>query len=125
MAASGVDDSTITTTTATAMTAAAEILYYQLMGGCVANEISLKRDDEIRETFRYQQSPSTSLCLSILYLHDNAVECGKHLLSMCDELSAYLQTANSQVEDVGLIINMCKHLLNNAKVLFNSSSNTS
>ena len=95
----------------------AENVSWQLMGGSVDNELSLKRDDEIRLSFRYHQSPSTSLCLSILDLHDNPLECGKYLLSMCDDLSSYLQKANSQVEDVGLIINMCKHLLHNAKVI--------
>ena len=104
------------TTNTTAGGAVESSVYWQLMGGSVDNELSLKRDEEIRQSFRYQQSPSTSLCLSILDLHDNALECGKHLLSMCDDLSAYLQTANSQVEDVGLIINMCKYLLHNAKV---------
>ena len=89
------------------------------------NETSQKRDDMIRNSFRYLQAPSTSLCLSILDLHDQPLECGKDLLSMCDELSGYLQAANYQVEDFSLIINMIKHLLHNAKVklLQNSSTN--
>lgn len=99
--------------------------YWQLMGGALDNESSLKRDEEIRASFRYHQSPSTSLCLSILDLHDNPIECGKHLLAMCDELSACLQTATSQVEDEGLIINMCKYLLHNAKVKLLQNSSTS
>jgi len=72
-----------------------------------------------------QQAPSTSLCLSILDLHNQPLECGKFLLRMCDELSNYLQSANYQVEDFALIINMIKNLLNNAKVklLQNSSTN--
>lgn len=104
----------------------AECVNWQLMGGGAENESSQRRDEEIRAMFRYQQAPSTSLCLSILDLHDNALECGKDLLSMCDDLSGYLQTtAHSQVEDFGLIINMIKHLLHNAKVklLQNSSTN--
>lgn len=88
------------------------------------NETSVKRDEEVRKNFRYSQSPSTSLCLSILDLHDNLLECGKSLLSLCDDLSLYLQNANQQ-EDHALVINMLKHLLQNAKVklLQNSSSN--
>lgn len=100
-------------------------VYWQLMGGGEMNESSKKRDDEVRESFVYSQAPSTSLCLSILDLHDDPLECGKHLLSMCDELSAYIQTANSQVEDVGLIINMCKYLLQNAKVKMLQNASTS
>ena len=88
------------------------------------NETSVKRDKLVKKEFRYLQSPSTSLCLSILDLHDNLFECGKSLLSLCDDLSLYLQNTNQQ-DDHGLVINMLKHLLQNAKVklLQNSSSN--
>ena len=84
-----------------------------------------EKDEEIREKFRYQQAPSTSLCLSILDLHDQPLECGKELLSMCDNLSSYLQKTEYQVEDVSLIIKMIKYLLCNAKIklLQNSSTN--
>lgn len=81
------------------------------------NDTSQKRDELVRNAFKYQQAPSTSLCLSILDLHDQSLECGKDLLTMCDDLSNYLQTANYQVEDFALIINMMKHLLHNAKVI--------
>ena len=99
------------------------ILCWQLMGGH-DNETSQKRDAQVRHSFRYQQAPSTSLCLSILDLNDDALECGKNLLSMCDSLSNFLQTADYQVEDFALIINMIKHLLHNAKIklLQNSTS---
>jgi zinc finger FYVE domain-containing protein 26 len=98
-------------------------LSWQLMGG--TDETSQKRDEKIRNSFRYQQAPSTSLCLSILDLNDQPLECGKDLLTMCDNLSNFLQTADYQVEDFALIINMIKHLLHNAKVklLQNSSTN--
>lgn len=99
---------------------------WQLIGGNQNNEASQKRDDEIRKSFRYLQAPSTSLCLSILDLHDQPLECGKDLLAMCDDLSSFLQATTSyQVEDFALIINMIKHLLHNAKVklLQNSSTN--
>ena len=101
-----------------------EITFWQLIGGN-ENETSQKRDEQVRNSFRYQQAPSTSLCLSILDLHNQPLECGKLLLNMCDELSNYLQSANYQVEDFALIINMIKNLLNNAKVklLQNSSTN--
>ena len=102
-----------------------EIVIWQLIGGN-ENEISQKRDDEIRSSFRYQQAPSTSLCLSILNLHNQPLECGKALLNMCDELSiSYSKTGSYKVEDFSLIINMMKHLLHNAKVtlLQNSSTN--
>ncbi len=59
----------------------------------------LVRDDLVRASFRYQQAPSTSLCLSILDLHDQLLECGKDLLSMADELSSYLSAANYQVDN--------------------------
>ena len=100
------------------------IISWQLIGGS-DNETSQKRDENIRSSFRYQQAPSTSLCLSILDLHDQPLECGKDLLSMCDNLSNFLQTADYQVEDFALLINMIKHLLHNAKVklLQNSSTN--
>ncbi len=100
------------------------IVVWQLLGRD-SDETSLARDNEIRKSFRYQQAPSTSLCLSILDLHDNALECGKELLNMCDDLSVYLQTSSGQVEDFGLLINMIKNLLQNAKVklLVNSSTN--
>lgn len=101
-----------------------EKVNYYLIGNS-QNESSRVRDEEVRGNFRFQQAPSTSLCLSILDLHDNPLECGKNLLNMCDDLSVYLQSANQQVEDHGLVINMMKHLLHNAKVklLQNSSSN--
>ena len=84
-----------------------------------------EKDEEIRDKFRYQQAPSTSLCLSILDLHDQPLECGKELLRMCDDISCYLQNTDYQVEDTSLIINMIKYLLCNAKVklLQNSSTN--
>jgi hypothetical protein len=87
-------------------------------------------DRETREKFRYQQAPSTSLCLSILDLHDDPLECGKELLQMCDELSGYLQTTANQNkqnknEDFALILNMIKYLLCNAKVkLISQNSST-
>ena len=88
---------------------------WQLIGQ-IHSEIGQRHDDLIRDSFRYQQAPSTSLCLSILDLHNNNLECGKDLLGMCDDLSNYLQAAHYQVEDFALIINMIKLLLHNAKV---------
>lgn len=75
---------------------------WQLMGGN-ENETSRRRDEEIRSSFKYQQAPSTSLCLSILDLHDQPLECVKNLLNMCDNLSSYLQTANYQVSKRSLV----------------------
>ena len=103
-----------------------ETQVWQLIG--TDNETSQKRDELVRQSFRYLQAPSTSLCLSILDLHDQSLECGKFLLNMCDELSNHLHqlspsascafTAASQScgEDFALIINMIKNLLNNAKM---------
>ena len=84
-----------------------------------------EKDEEIRDKFRYQQAPSTALCLSILDLHDQSLECGKELIRMCDNISSYLQNTDYQVEDTSLIINMIKYLLCNAKVklLQNSTTN--
>jgi len=92
-----------------------ELVYWKLLGN-VENETSQKNDDEMRNLFRFQQAPSTSLCLSILDLHDQPLECGKSLLDMCDDLSNYLQTKNYQSEDISMIINMIKYLLQNAKI---------
>ncbi len=66
---------------------------WQLMGNN-ENETSKLRDDEIRSSFRFKQAPSTSLCLSILDLHDQPLECVKDLLNMCDSLSSFLHSAN-------------------------------
>jgi len=103
------------------------ITNWQLLGSQNAEKAnnSQTSDEMIRASFRYQQAPSTSLCLSILDLHDQPNECGKDLLSMADDLSKYLSTTNYLVEDFALIINMIKYLLHNAKVklLQNSSSN--
>jgi zinc finger FYVE domain-containing protein 26 len=87
----------------------------------------LDDDQETRERFRYQQAPSTSLCLSILDLHDDSLECGKELLQMCDQLSSFLQTANNnqkKTEDFALILNMIKYLLCNAKIKLLQNSST-
>lgn len=80
-----------------------------------------ENDKEIREKFHFNQAPSASLCLSILDIHDEPIECGKHLLKLCDDLSCYLSTANYMVEDFSLIINMMKYLLCNAKIKLISS----
>jgi zinc finger FYVE domain-containing protein 26 len=103
--------------------AKSELVYWKLLGNA-ENETSQKNDDDVRHLFRFQQAPSTSLCLSILDLHDQPLECGKSLLDMCDDLSNYLQAKSYQSEDISMIINMIKYLLQNAKIklLQNSSS---
>jgi hypothetical protein len=108
-------------------------IYWQLTGNSkttttttttTTDETTIKDDNQIRKSFRYQQSPSTSLCLSILDMHAQALQCGKDLLNMCDELSNYLQTEYYQSEDLALIISMIKHLVHNAKMkLVQNSSN--
>jgi hypothetical protein len=73
-----------------------KIHVWQLMGNN-ENETSKIRDDEIRSSFRFKQAPSTSLCLSILDLHDQPLECVKDLLNMCDSLSSFLHSANQVI----------------------------
>ncbi|XP_064623470.1 zinc finger FYVE domain-containing protein 26-like isoform X2 [Lineus longissimus] len=85
-------------------------------------EMNEEVDTVTREDFYYEQSPSTSLCISILDLHSNPKVCGEQMLQLCDELSKLLKpiapgVANPEV-DYNFVISMMKYLLINAKLKF-------
>ncbi|CAF1082231.1 unnamed protein product, partial [Didymodactylos carnosus] len=80
---------------------------------------NLHDDQNLREDFTYDQSPSISLCLSIIELHSDQYEIGKLLLKLCEELSNQLSSTTNgrnQEIDYGLVLNMIKNLLFAAKM---------
>jgi zinc finger FYVE domain-containing protein 26 len=84
-------------------------VHYQLTG--TAN------DDALRNDFHYDQSPSISLCLSIIELHSNQYQGGKLLIKLCEYLSEQLSTKERNTEiDYGLVLNIIKNLLFTAKM---------
>ncbi|UJR25727.1 hypothetical protein I4U23_007079 [Adineta vaga] len=82
---------------------------YQLTG--TAN------DEILRNDFHYDQSPSISLCLSLIELHSDQYACGKLLIQLCEYLSEQLSSKqrNSEI-DYGLVLNIIKNLLFTAKM---------
>ena len=82
---------------------------YQLTG--------TSNDEAIRNDFHYDQSPSISLCLSLIELHSDQYQCGKILIKLCEYLSEQLSTKQRNVEiDYGLVLNIIKNLLFTAKM---------
>lgn len=82
---------------------------YQLTG--------TSNDDQMRHDFHYDQSPSISLCLSLIELHSDQYQCGKILINLCDYLSEQLSTKQRNAEiDYGLVLNIIKNLLFTAKM---------
>ncbi len=82
---------------------------YQLTG--------TSNDEILRNDFHYDQSPSISLCLSLIELHSNQYECGKLLIKLCEYLSEQLSTKQRNTEiDYGLVLNIIKNLLFTAKM---------
>ena len=74
-------------------------------------------DDQIRLDFHYDQSPSISLCLSLIELHSDQYQCGKLLIKLCEYLSEQLSTKQRNAEiDYGLVLNIIKNLLFTAKM---------
>lgn len=74
-------------------------------------------DDTIRNDFHYDQSPSITLCLSLIELHSNQYEGGKLLIKLCEYLSEQLSTRQRNTEiDYGLVLNIIKNLLFTAKM---------
>ncbi|CAF0745436.1 unnamed protein product [Didymodactylos carnosus] len=95
-----------------------EELKYQLTQNLHDNKI-------LREEFRYDQSPSISLCLSIIELHSDQYEIGKLLLKLCEELSDQLSSTTNgrnQEIDYGLVLNIIKNLLLTAKMKLMSNN---
>lgn len=90
------------------------------------HEWKLKTDEGlngyIRDEFYYEQAPSVALCMSILQHHTDSHVSGQLILTMCDDLSTFLQplapgVPNLEV-DYGLIISIIRELLFRAKMIF-------
>lgn len=83
----------------------------------------------VRDEFYYEQAPSVTLCMSILEHHSNSHASGQLILTMCDDLSSFLQPLapgmpNLEV-DFSLIISIIRELLFRAKVIFLKSGDAS
>ncbi len=84
-------------------------VHYQLTG--------TGNDDVLRNDFHYDQSPSISLCLSLIELHSDQYQGGKLLINLCEYLSEQLSTKERNMEiDYGLVLNIIKNLLFTAKM---------
>ena len=84
-------------------------VHYQLTG--------TTSDEALRNDFHYDQSPSISLCLSLIELHSNQYQGGKLLINLCEYLSEQLSTKERNTEiDYGLVLNIIKNLLFTAKM---------
>ncbi|KAG8181284.1 hypothetical protein JTE90_022222 [Oedothorax gibbosus] len=74
----------------------------------------------VRNEFSYEQTPSISLCYSILKLHTDERKCAQFLMNLSDRLLGKIKMRRSgkmPLEiDYSLIISMMKSLLMNAKV---------
>ncbi|CAF3487332.1 unnamed protein product [Adineta steineri] len=102
------------TTDAPAIPIITDQVQYQLTG--------TSNDDSLRNDFHYDQSPSISLCLSLIELHSNQYECGKLLIKLCEYLSEQLSTKQRNTEiDYGLVLNIIKNLLFTAKMKLTTS----
>lgn len=79
--------------------------------------LSLNEEENeiVRSEFYYEQAPSSSLCIAILSLHSNSIVCGHQLIEHCCKLSQGL--TNPEV-DAGLLMDIMKQLLFNAKMMF-------
>ena len=84
-------------------------VHYQLTG--------TNNDEQVRNDFHYDQSPSISLCLSLIELHSDQYQCGKILINLCEYLSEQLSSKHRNLEiDYGLVLNIIKNLLFTAKM---------
>ncbi len=84
-------------------------IQYQLTG--------TSNDESLRNDFHYDQSPSISLCLSLIELHSDQYQGGKLLMKLCEYLSEQLSTKQRNMEiDYGLVLNIIKNLLFTAKM---------
>lgn len=84
-------------------------VHYQLTGTL--------SDNQIRNDFHYDQSPSISLCLSLIELHSDQYKCGKILMNLCEYLSEQLSSKERNIEiDYGLVLSIIKSLLFTAKM---------
>lgn len=67
------------------------------------------------------QAPSASLCVALLKLHSNVVQCSHQLIEHCRELSL---TLNEPEVDSILVIGIMRNLLFNAKMMFSSAGHS-
>ncbi|KAK7502719.1 hypothetical protein BaRGS_00005969, partial [Batillaria attramentaria] len=97
------------------------------------HEWKLKPDEGynsyVRDEFYYEQAPSVTLCMSILQHHSDSHTSGQLILTMCDDLSSFLQPVAPGVPnlevDFSLIISIIRELLFRAKVIFLKSGDSS
>ncbi|GBM82852.1 Zinc finger FYVE domain-containing protein 26 [Araneus ventricosus] len=79
-----------------------------------------EQNASVRNEFSYDQTPSISLCYSILKLHSDDKRCAQFLMNLSDRLLGKIKMkryGKLPLEvDYGLIINMMKSLLLNAKM---------
>ncbi|GIY07381.1 zinc finger FYVE domain-containing protein 26 [Caerostris darwini] len=79
-----------------------------------------EQNASVRNEFTYEQTPSISLCYSILKLHSDDKKCAQFLMNLSDRLLGKIKMKRSgklPIEvDYSLIISMMKSLLLNAKM---------
>ncbi|GFU59897.1 zinc finger FYVE domain-containing protein 26 [Nephila pilipes] len=79
-----------------------------------------EQNASVRNEFSYEQTPSISLCYSILKLHNDDKKCAQFLMNLSDRLLGKIKMKRSgklPLEvDYSLIISMMKSLLLNAKM---------
>ncbi|XP_078714419.1 zinc finger FYVE domain-containing protein 26 isoform X2 [Lampetra fluviatilis] len=83
--------------------------------------LNTSTSQRIREEFYYDQAPSASLCVALLKLHSNVVQCSHQLIEHCRELSL---TLNEPEVDSVLVIGIMRNLLFNAKMMFSSAGHS-
>uniref|UniRef100_S4R9W8 Zinc finger FYVE domain-containing protein 26 n=1 Tax=Petromyzon marinus TaxID=7757 RepID=S4R9W8_PETMA len=83
--------------------------------------LNTSTSQRIREEFYYDQAPSASLCVALLKLHSNTVQCSHQLIEHCRELSL---TLNEPEVDSVLVIGIMRNLLFNAKMMFSSAGHS-
>jgi len=85
--------------------------------------LNQQENDLNREEFYFEAAPSSSLCLSILKLHQDKRRCAQIITDhLCTPL---FETLSSREIDYGLIINIIKSLVNSAKVIISEETDCS
>ena len=85
--------------------------------------LNQQENDLNRDEFYYEAAPSSSLCLSILKLHQEKKRCAQIITEhLCRPL---FETLSSREIDYGLVINIIKSLVNSAKVIISEESDCS
>lgn len=85
--------------------------------------LNQQENDLNRDEFFYEAAPSSSLCLSVLKLHQDKKRCAQIITDhLCRPL---FETLSSREIDYGLIINIIKSLVNSAKVIISEETDCS